>query len=65
MGFDKDSDQPIVNPRKKTTQFNIWMAISIVIFLLIMGLVVYRLRQNSTPAVQDLQENVAPPDHGR
>lgn len=43
MGFDKDQPGPLVEPEKRTTKVNIWMALAILLFFLIAGLVVFRL----------------------
>jgi hypothetical protein len=32
MGFDKNSNQPLVQPKKRTTQVNISMIVGIVLF---------------------------------
>ncbi len=34
MGFDKDSNLPLVNPQKRTTKVNFGIVVGIVIFLL-------------------------------
>lgn len=43
MGFDKDDTQPVVNTTKRTTKVNISMAISIIVFFALTGLVVWAL----------------------
>jgi hypothetical protein len=42
MGFDKDDTRPIVEVQKRTTKVNIWMAVGILLFFLIAGVVVLR-----------------------
>lgn len=37
MGFDKDSDQPVVQLRKRTTKVNLCMIIAVIIFFIIGG----------------------------
>jgi hypothetical protein len=35
MGFDQNSDKPILQPQKRTTKVNFWLAGLVVVFLLI------------------------------
>src|SRR5688572_28266049 len=43
MGFDKDDTQPVVNTSKRTTKVNISMAIGILVFFAVAGLVLRAL----------------------
>ncbi len=40
MGFDKDDTRPIIHPRRPATRVNLWMSLTILIFLGLMGAVV-------------------------
>jgi hypothetical protein len=65
MGFDKDSSKPVVNLHKKTTQFNVWMVIGVLAFLIVMGLVAHHIRQHPQKAVQDVKAKAAEPGAGQ
>lgn len=46
MAFDAQSDLPLVNVHKRSTQVNLWMAIWVTIFFIIsVGLVVWAWRR--------------------
>jgi cytochrome b subunit of formate dehydrogenase len=52
MGLDKDDSTPAVDFAKRTTQVNMWMVISIIVFFLVAGVVVWSLWPN--PATKDV-----------
>jgi hypothetical protein len=41
--FDADSNLPLIQPQKKTTQVNLWMAAFVALFLLVTAAVIVRL----------------------
>lgn len=51
MGFDEGSNQPILQPRKKSTEVNLWIAASVIVFLLI-GIFYYAYTEHHRREVQ-------------
>lgn len=43
MGFDKDDTRPVVDVEKRTTKVNISMAIGVIVFFIVTGIVVWAL----------------------
>ena len=43
MGFDKDDPRPLIDVSKRTTKVNLWMVVSIVVFFILVGFVVWAL----------------------
>jgi hypothetical protein len=41
MGFDQNDPRPVLNPHKKTTQVNIWMAVAVVMFFVAGALAIW------------------------
>lgn len=59
MSFDKDSaGVPLVQPQKKTTQVNIGIAVGIVIFFVVVGLVLWGIVRNPEETRSDVHEKV-------
>ncbi|WP_414664346.1 hypothetical protein [Horticoccus sp. 23ND18S-11] len=53
MGFDQDSDLPIIQPQKRTTQVNVAMVALILIFFFATAAVTFWIwRQSEDPAVR-------------
>ncbi len=51
MAFDRDSDLPVLQPHKKTTQVNIWMVVGVIVFLILgaVAVVQYGLHHQHAP----------------
>ncbi|HWA86303.1 MAG TPA: hypothetical protein VG710_08790 [Opitutus sp.] len=43
MGFDKDDPRPLINVNKRTTRVNLWMVVSVIVFFIVAGIVVWAL----------------------
>lgn len=55
--MDAPHDQPKmgVNLDRKTTQLNLWMVVGILAFLIIAGVVIFRLLRNPPDSTQEMQ----------
>jgi hypothetical protein len=40
MGFDQNDPRPIINVHKRTTKVNIWMAVAVLVFFAVGGLLI-------------------------
>jgi uncharacterized protein YrrD len=62
-GFDQGAKtEPLVNPRKQTTQVNLWIGLSVLVFLLVAGIAVFSLwnahqHEHSAPAPHPTQNS--------
>ena len=68
MGFDQNQPGPVVEPAKKTTQVNLWMALAVIIFFLCGALTIgwfHRHPREITHSVhQQMQRETPPADRG-
>ncbi|HWA11427.1 MAG TPA: hypothetical protein VG838_18450 [Opitutaceae bacterium] len=55
MAFDQNSDLPVVNPHKKTTQVNIWMIVAVLVFFGICGLVYFQFARHRSETVNQVR----------
>lgn len=46
MGFDKDDTQPVMNVKRRTTKVNIGIAIAVIAFFVIAGVILWSLSEN-------------------
>ncbi|HKB90117.1 MAG TPA: hypothetical protein VKC60_06325 [Opitutaceae bacterium] len=60
MGFDKDSNLPVVNPTKKTTQVNLYMAVAIVVFFVLTAYVIWRVSKHPPQKPAEVTQPVPP-----
>jgi len=47
MSFDAETNLPILQPKKKTTQVNIWMAVFVALFFVAMAVAIFRLAERN------------------
>jgi len=60
MSFDTNNPAPVMQPAKKTTQVNIWMAVGVVLFLIAGLLGVLWYHHHREQAANDVDQKVNP-----
>lgn len=60
MGFDQNSDLPLIQPRKRTTKVNIGMVIGVLLFFVIGGVVLAWFYRNPEEAEPPAKASVVP-----
>lgn len=58
MSFDHNSTFPLVQPRKRTTQVNIGIAVGVVIFFAVVGGILWSIMRNPEKTRSDRYEQV-------
>lgn len=59
MGFDENTkDRPLIEPRKKSTRVNFWIAASIVAFLLIGGFYYFHTASHQEQTQNEVQQHL-------
>ena len=68
MAFDQNQSGPVVEPAKKTTQVNLWMALAVIIFFLCGGLAIRWFHRHPREITHDVNQQMRretpPPDRG-
>jgi hypothetical protein len=60
MSFDQNNPAPAMQPGKKTTQVNIWMAVAVIVFLGAGALAVVWYHHRSVDATRAVDQKVNP-----
>lgn len=59
MGFDEQNkNEPIIQPHKKTTQVNIAIAIAVIVFIAITGVVLWVIASNPEETRTEMHQEI-------
>ena len=60
MSFDQNNPAPAMQPAKKTTQVNIWMAVAVVVFLVLGAIAVVWYHHHAAETTNAVDQQVNP-----
>mgnify|MGYP003639115843 CR=1 FL=1 len=60
MAFDKDSDKPIIQPKKPDTKINLWMAVLIIVFFALGAFALLRVAKDPPDSREEATDVTVP-----